>query len=299
MSCKNGDRILLIINPIAGKTHGKSSLYRAADLFEEYGYEVNLKKTEYKGHAIELVQEHSDGHHLIVCCGGDGTLNEVVTGMMKKGVRLPLGYIPAGTTNDFANTLKLSYNLERAVETIMTGHRRTIDVGRFMNKRYFNYIASFGAFTYASYSTPQANKNTIGHLAYILEGVKDIPNIRPYHIRVEADGVVYEDEYIFGAVTNALSIGGMVKLATAQVDLNDGLFEIILVKNPKTAVDLSRIIRAITMKDYNDKMLEFIKASEVTFKMETQIPWSIDGEYEPGAMEVQIHNLKDAVSIFA
>ncbi len=299
MSSYDGKKTLLIMNPIAGKTHGKASLYRVVDLFNNNGYEVTLLNTAYKGHATELVQEHGGGYELIVCCGGDGTLNEVVSGMMRKGLKQPLGYIPAGTTNDFASSLKLSYNIEKAANAIMNGMKRNLDIGFFMESRYFNYIASFGAFTNSSYSTPQASKNTIGHLAYVLEGVKDIPNIRPYHIRIEADGNVYEDDYIFGAVSNSISIGGLVKLDTNQVDLNDGLFEIILIKNPKTPLELSRILRALTRKEYNDKMIDFIKVPEAVFYMEKQIPWSIDGEYEAGGKEIRVRNIQDAITLIS
>ncbi len=292
-----GKKVLLIINPIAGKTSGKSSLYRAVDLFGDHGYEVTLQKTAAKGHATSIVMEQGPENDIVVCCGGDGTLNEVVSGMMKMGLKLPLGYIPAGTTNDFASSLKLSYNVNTAVKAIINGRRRPLDIGLFNGNRYFSYIASFGAFTTSSYSTPQSVKNTLGHLAYILEGVKDIPNIKPYHIKLKVGDQLYEDDYIFGAVSNSISIGGMVKLDSKLVDLNDGLFEIILVKNPKTPLDISRIIRAITRKDYSDRMIDFIKASEATFYMEKQLPWSIDGEYDAGGNEVSISNIRGAITL--
>ncbi len=293
----DGKKVLLIVNPIAGKTHTKSDVYRAYDLFSNNGYEVTLQKTVSKGHATSIVMEQGPENDIVVCCGGDGTLNEVVSGMMKLGVRLPLGYIPAGTTNDFASTLKLSYNVNNAVKAIMNGRKRSLDIGLFNGSRYFSYIASFGAFTGSSYSTPQSYKNTIGHFAYVLEGVKDIPNIKPYHIKLNVGGKIYEDDYIFGAVSNSISIGGMVKLDSSQVDLNDGLFEIILIKNPKTPLDISRIIRAITKKDYSDKMIEFIKAPEVTFYMEKPLPWSIDGEYDAGGNEIRINNIQGAITL--
>ena len=294
-----GKKILLIVNPIAGRSHTKSGLYRALDLFSNSGYQVSLQKTVSKGHATSIVLEHGKENDIVVCCGGDGTLNEVVSGVMQLGIKVPLGYIPAGTTNDFASSLKLSYNMNIAVKAIMNGQERPLDIGVFNGKRYFNYIASFGAFTGSSYTTPQSYKNTLGHLAYLLEGVKDIPNIRPYHVRVEVEGAVYENDYIFGAVSNSISIGGMVKLDSNQVDLNDGLFEIILIKNPKTALDLSRIIRAITKKDYKDKMIDFIKAPAASFYMEKQIPWTIDGEYEAGGTEIIVKNIQSAITLLA
>ncbi|HKL98821.1 MAG TPA: diacylglycerol kinase family protein [Mobilitalea sp.] len=297
MSEAEGKKILLIVNPIAGRTHAKSNLIRVLDIFSRNGYQVDLQKTTYKGHAVELVLEYAGENDIVVCCGGDGTLNEVVSGVMQSGLKMPLGYIPAGTTNDFASSLKLSYKLDIAIKAILGGNPRTLDIGMFQNKRYFNYIASFGAFTGSSYSTPQSYKNSIGHLAYVFEGMKDIPNIRPYHVRVEANGVVYEDDYIFGAVSNSISIGGVIKLNSKQVDLNDGLFEIFLVKNPKSPIELSRILFAITKKEYSDKMIEFIKASEVTFHMSQQIPWSLDGEYEAGGKEIYIRNIHNAFKL--
>jgi YegS/Rv2252/BmrU family lipid kinase len=294
-----GKKILLIVNPIAGRTHTKSGLYRALDQFINNGYQVSLQKTASKGHATNIVLEHGLESDIVVCCGGDGTLNEVVSGVMQLGIKVPLGYIPAGTTNDFASSLKLSYNMNLAVKAIMNGQERPLDIGVFDGRRYFSYIASFGAFTGSSYTTPQAYKNTIGHLAYLLEGVKDIPNIRPYHVKVQVGGTAYENDYIFGAVSNSTSIGGMVKLDSNQVDLNDGLFEIILIKHPKTAKDLSRIIRAITKRDYNDKMVDFIKAPEAVFYMDKKIPWTIDGEYEAGGTEISVKNIQSAITLLS
>lgn len=294
-----GKRILLIINPIAGKLRTKRPLFSAADIFTRNGYQVDQYMTEYRGHAIQLVKEHARDHDIIVCSGGDGTLNEVVTGMQESGLQLPLGYIPSGTTNDYATSLRLSYRVETAVNTIIKGRLRKLDIGIFEDKRYFNYIASFGAFTESSYSTPQTSKNSIGHLAYLLEGMKDIPNIRPCHVRVEANGNIYEDDYIFGAVSNSTSIGGMIKLDAKMVNLNDGLFEIMLIKNPKTPLELSRILRAVTKRDYSDKMIEFIKASEAVFIMDKVIPWTLDGEYEEGGNCIHIRNKKDAILLLA
>lgn len=290
-------KMLFIVNPIAGKTQTKSSLQRIVELFKTNGYQVTVKKTEAKGHATELVLQHGKGKDIIVCCGGDGTLNEVVSGVMRLGTGMPLGYIPAGTTNDFASSLNLPDRADIAAMTVMNGHLRTVDIGFFGDSRYFSYIASFGAFTGSSYSTPQSYKNIIGHLAYVLEGMKDLPNIRTYHVRVEAHGEVYEDDYLFGAVSNSISIGGLLKLDSKKVDLSDGLFEIILIKNPKTPFELSRMLRSIRKKEYKDKLIQFIKAPEVTFYMDEKIPWSIDGEFEAGGKEIRIKNIPNAIRI--
>lgn len=297
MSDLKNPSMLFIVNPIAGRIHPKNNLRRVIELFKRHGYNITMKKTASKGHATELVLEHGNNHDIIVCNGGDGTLNEVISGVMQLGRNITIGYIPTGTTNDFASSLNLSDKTEVAAMTVLSGQPRKLDIGLFGDKRYFSYIASFGAFTGSSYSTPQSYKNIIGHLAYVLDGMKDIPNIRPHHVRVEADGKTFEGDYIFGAVSNSISIGGLLKLDSNQVDLNDGLFEIILVKNPKTPLELSRMLLSISKREYNDKLLQFIKAPEATFYMDEPIPWSVDGEFEAGVNKVRIQNITNAISI--
>jgi YegS/Rv2252/BmrU family lipid kinase len=289
--------MLFIVNPVAGRLHPKNSLQRAIDIFKNHGYHVTMKNTAYKGHATELVLQYGSKYDLIVCSGGDGTLNEVISGVMRLGKNITLGYIPSGTTNDFASSLNLSDKAETAAMTILSGHPRTVDIGLFGDSRYFSYIASFGAFTGSSYSTPQSYKNLIGHLAYVLDGMKDIPNIRPHHVRVEADGQTYEGDYLFGAVSNSISIGGLLKLDSNKVDLNDGLFEIILIKNPKTPLELSRMLLSISKREYTDKLIQLIKAPEATFYMDEAIPWAIDGEFEAGAKMIKIKNITNAINI--
>ena len=289
--------MLFIVNPVAGRTHPKNNLQHVIDLFKSRGYHVTIKKTASRGHATELVLKYGSNYDLIVCNGGDGTLNEVISGVMRLGKDVNIGYIPSGTTNDFASSLNLSDKVDTAAMTILSGQPRTVDIGLFGEDRYFSYIASFGAFTGSSYSTPQSYKNVIGHLAYVLDGMKDIPNIRPHHVRVETGGQTYEGDYLFGAVSNSISIGGLLKLDSNYVDLNDGLFEIILIKNPKTPLELSRMLLSISKREYTDKSIQLIKAPEATFYMEEAIPWSIDGEYEAGANEVKIRNITNAISI--
>lgn len=297
MTIENKTKMLFIVNPIAGRNHSKNSLQRAIELFRNNGYSVTMRKTASKGHATELVLNHGKNQDIIVCSGGDGTLNEVISGVMKLGNNITLGYIPSGTTNDFASSLNLSDRMDTAAMTILNGQPRTVDIGLFGENRFFSYIASFGAFTGSSYSTPQSYKNVIGHLAYVLDGMRDIPNIRPYHVRVESEGEIYEGEYIFGAVSNSISIGGLLKLDSSDVDLNDGLFEIILIKNPKTPIELSKMLLSISKRDYKDKLIQFIKVKEATFYMEDTIPWSIDGEYEAGASKIRIQNIPNAINI--
>lgn len=293
----NKNKLLFIVNPIAGRTHAKVNLRSAVNLLKDHGYNVTTKKTAFKGHATELVLKHGSKYDIIVCSGGDGTLNEVMSGIMRLDKDVLLGYIPSGTTNDFASSLNLSDNMDKAAMTVINGTPRTIDIGLFGDDRYFSYIASFGAFTGTSYSTPQSYKNILGHLAYILEGMKDITHIRPYHIRVETGGNTYEGDYLFGAVSNSISIGGLLKLDSNDVDLNDGLFEILLIKNPKTPIELSKMLISIRKREYKDKLIQFIKAQDATFYMDEAIPWSIDGEYEAGSNIITIKNIPNAIRI--
>lgn len=297
MPLSHGKKVLLIVNPRAGKMTSKIGMFNIVDLFCRNGYIVTVQTTASMGHATELIRKLGKGHDLVVCCGGDGTLNEVISGVLKLGLTIPIGYIPAGTTNDFANSLKLSKRLDTAAKAILNGKPRNLDVGKFNQNRYFSYVASFGAFTGSSYTTPQASKNSIGPIAYILEGIKDVPNIRPCHVKVEVNGMLYEDDYIFGAVSNSTSIGGMVKLDSSLVDFNDGLFEIILIKNPKAPIELRKILISLKNKKYDKDMIVFLKASEATFYMDEPMPWSIDGEFEIGGDIVTIINIPSAITL--
>jgi len=290
-------KMCFIVNPCSGKVKIKNSLLDVIQIFNEGGYDVNVKITLRRGHAIDIVSDLGEDIDIVTVSGGDGTLNEVLTGLLKAGKKLPVGYIPSGSTNDFATSFGISSEPKIAAKSIVNPSFCDIDVGSFDGKRYFSYIASFGVFTAASYKTPQSFKNTFGHLAYVLEGMKDITKIVPYRVRVEADGEVYEGNYIFGSVSNTTSVGGIVKLDSELVKMNDGLFEIVLVKNPSNINDLTKIIGGLTSSNFNDSVFEFIKAKTVKMNFESDIDWSIDGEHEKTGREVIIENIKTAATI--
>ncbi|MBQ4313713.1 MAG: YegS/Rv2252/BmrU family lipid kinase, partial [Clostridia bacterium] len=235
-------------------------------------------------------------HDLVVCIGGDGTFNEVINGIVTSGAKTPLGYIPAGSTNDFANSLGLSSNIMTAAQNIMDGTPHSIDVGSF-GDRYFSYVASFGAFTKASYSTPQNLKNALGHLAYVLEGIKDIPTIHSEHLRFELPDRALEGDYIFGAISNSTSLGGILKINPALVDIGDGLFEMLLIKVPRNADELLRIITALTKQQYDIDMIDFISASSVTVHAGVGLSWSLDGEMAVTDRTTLVSNVHHAISI--
>ena len=289
-------RLLLIINPCAGTKRIVRYLPEIIDLFRRHGFENTVYLTVAQADATEIVRERGADFDRIVCCGGDGTFNEVLTGMLSAGLHIPIGYIPCGSTNDFANSLHLPRSITKAARCTVEGEQIALDVGQF-GDRYFSYVASFGAFARTSYSTPQNVKNALGHLAYILQGISDLPSIRPIHMKVEAEDHVFEDDYIFGAVSNTTSVGGVLTLDANRVDLNDGLFELILIKSPKDIFELSECIRALSAQDYNSRMITFISSNEVRVSSAEPLDWTLDGECAPGVTEAVIRNLHSAVTL--
>jgi len=289
-------KLQLIINPTAGTKQGKKYLAEIIAYFGSKGYISTVFVTEKRGDATEFVINYATEHDIIVCIGGDGTFNEVVAGLISAGVDVPVGYIPAGSTNDFAASLKLSNDIMQACSDIVNGSERKLDIGLF-NGRSFSYVASFGAFTKASYATPQSVKNALGHLAYVLEGIMDIPQIKPEHICIEANGEVWEGDYLFGAVSNSTSLGGVLTLDPDIVDMNDGVFEIMLIKSPVNITELNTIIKALGTKQYDCSMIDFIKAKSAVIHADKQMAWSLDGEYEPGSERIEVLNNHSAIRL--
>ena len=290
-------KLLVILNPRSGKMVAKRHLSDVLEKFCREGYIPTVFITTGQGNAMELAKMHGGEAELVVCLGGDGTFNEVVSGLLLGGHKAPIGYLPCGSTNDFANSLGLKKTIPKAVEDVLTGEPHTYDVGTF-GEKHFTYVASFGAFTRASYATPQNVKNALGHLAYILEGIKDLSNIRPWHVRFELDGgEVLEDDYIFGAVSNSTSVGGILTLDPKTVDMNDGLFELLLVKMPHNVVELNDCVRALTEQKYIPPVVTFRSASHIHVTAEPEMEWSLDGEWGQGSEQVEIRNLHDAIRL--
>lgn len=287
--------LMLIVNPRAGRSRSLAPLLNAISLFSEADYLVSLRQTTAQGDATRFVRENGAAFDRIVCYGGDGTLNETVTGLMDLPVPPPLGYIPGGSTNDFAASLHLSDQPAEVAKQILDSSGKKLDVGTF-NGRPFVYVASFGAFTKASYSAPQSAKNDLGHLAYILEGVKDLSTLRPYEATVTADGETFSGSFLFGAVTNATSVGGLMKLPEDQVVLDDGRFELLLIPNPKSPLDLQALLRSLLLQDYTGDGVIFRHASDIVVETPESFPWTLDGEYGPGQDWIEIHNLKQKLT---
>ena len=287
----------LIINPNAGTRQGRRFLPEMISVFNKAGYLCSVYVTEKRGDAVDFARAHAGEADLVVACGGDGTLNEVITGLQQGGHRTPLGYIPCGSTNDFASGLELPLAPMLACDSSVFGNPRSLDVGLFGSDRYFSYTASFGAFTSVSWSTPQNVKNVIGHAAYILEGIRSLADIHPIHMKVTADGQEYEDDYIFGAVCNSTSLGGVLKLDDNEVHMSDGLFEALLIPFPPDLLVLNRILSALRTRHYDDPSLLFLRASKFSFTGASDIKWTLDGEEAEGAPVIEIRNIHNAVSL--
>ncbi len=284
------------MNPCAGTKKANKYLTDILVLFGKNGYNNTVYMTEACGDAKKYVKQNAKNFDLIVAIGGDGTFNEVVAGVLKSGADVEIGYIPAGSTNDFANSLKLSKNILKAADDIIKGTAMPIDIGSF-NGRFFSYVASFGAFTEASYKTPQNVKNTLGHLAYAFEGIKDIANLKSKHLRITADDVVIEDDFIFGAICNSTSVGGVINLDPKIVNFSDGMFELLLIRLPKDLFELNEIVIALSTKKYNTKMITFVSANSITIETTENINWTLDGEYAYGEEKIKVENLNKAIRI--
>ena len=289
-------RLLLILNPTAGMRRGRRQLADVVEIFNRAGYLVQTYITACPGDAATAAEKLSEGMDLVVCAGGDGTFNETVAGLLRSGRDIPLGYLPCGSTNDFANSLKLSQSLTQAAKDIVSGAPVPVDVGLFAG-RHFTYVASCGAFTKASYSTPQNVKNALGHLAYLLEGLGEIPQIRPVHLRLELPGRVIEDDFLFCAISNSTSVGGILTLDPKQVDMSDGNFELLLVRAPLDAQEIGECIRALQSQKYNCAMMTFLSTPKVTVRCDPQMPWTLDGEKADGAGEIFIENCHHAIRL--
>ena len=290
-------RLLFIYNPHAGKELLKPRISDIVDIFVKAGYEVTIYPTQSYRDAYRKVKEYEAGtYDLIVCSGGDGTIDEVVTGMMQRETRDPIGYIPTGTTNDFARSLHIPKGLLEAADNAVNGVVFPCDVGRF-NKGIFVYIAAFGLFTDVSYETDQNMKNVLGHLAYILEGAKRLFNVPSYHMIVEHDGEVLEGEFIYGMVTNSRSVGGFRNMVGKQIVFDDGLFEVTLIKAPKNPIELQEIIAALLIEQIDTKHMYTFKTGKITFESVEEISWTLDGEFGGEHDYVEIENLQKQLEI--
>lgn len=289
-------KLLFVYNPNAGKGLLRPRLADVLDIFVKAEYELTVYPTQSYRDAYHKIVHMEDGYDLVVCSGGDGTLDEVVTGMMQRSNKIPIGYIPAGTTNDFASSLHISRDILSAANTSVHGIPFACDVGSF-NNDVFVYVAAFGLFTDVSYQTNQTLKNMLGHAAYVLEGVKRLSNIPSYKIRVTHDGEVLEDEFMIGMVTNSKSVAGFRGIVGKKVLFDDGEFEVTLIKKPKNPLELQAIITALLVENFDTEYMYTFRTGNIIFESKEEIPWTLDGEFGGQHDVVEIQNKKQALQI--
>lgn len=289
-------KLLLIVNPCSGRAKMYTELLKVVEVFSYADYLVSVYPTKSRGDATQYVEKlNHDDFDLIVVCGGDGTLNEVIEGIMKSKNDIPLGYIPSGTLNEWSSGLNISRNIETAARDVLNGKKIRLDIGRF-NDKYFSYTASFGAFTGASYSTPQEIKNVLGQSAYFFEGIKSLGAIKPIHMKITTDDRVVEGDYLFGAISNSLSVGGIVKYDKTPVGLNDGLFEIILIKNPDNIVKLQPLVDGILKHEFDREGIEFFRSEKFIVQTNEEVAWTLDGEYAKSNGTLNVENIHGAIT---
>ena len=289
-------RVLFIYNPNAGKGLVKNKLSDILDIIAKAGYEIVVYPTQSYKDGYRKVATFTGDYDRVICCGGDGTLDEVVTGMMERTDRIPIGYIPAGTTNDFANSLHIPKNMLEAAQTDVNGRIFPCDIGKF-NEDVFVYIAAFGMFTDVSYETKQEMKNILGHLAYVLEGITRLFDIPSHHMKVICDEQTIEDDFIFGMVTNSKSVGGFKSIVGKNVVFDDGEFEVTLIKTPSNPIALQELISALLIGQVNTKHMYSFKAGHVKFESAEEIAWTLDGEYGGQHDEVEVTDCRQALEI--
>jgi len=287
-----------VYNPQAGQMQIKNSLWGIVNVFSQANYELTIRATQQPKDAYQTMLQHGKEYSLVICSGGDGTLNEVINGIMEleKDQRPVVGYIPAGSTNDYAASIELPKNMVEAAQLITTGQPKALDMGKF-NNQYFVYVAAFGAFTEVSYGTPQDIKNILGHLAYVLKGIQSVATIKSYHVKVLFDNQEKEEDYIYGMVSNSLSVGGLYKMKHQDVKLDDGLFEVMLIRTPKNLAQLNSITSYLLGIETTSPCIETFKVKHITFVNHEEMPWALDGEYggDPDITEISV--MSQAVQI--
>ena len=289
-------KLLFVFNPFSGKALIKNHLFEIIDIMVKAGYDVTIYPTQRVNDAREKIEKEAAGYDLIVCSGGDGTLDETVGGLMSCGKRIPLGYIPAGSTNDFATSLGIPKDMVQAARVAVNGKSFSCDVGWF-NGNNFIYVAAFGLFTDVSYKTSQEWKNVLGHAAYLLQGIKSLHEIPAFRMQVECDHCCFQDEFIYGMITNSTSVGGFKGMTGPDVQLDDGVFEVTLIKKPKNPMELNEIVASLVNLVDDTDMIYSFKTGRVKFTSKKEISWTLDGEYGGDHIEVEIRNIQGAVDI--
>lgn len=291
-------KLLFVYNPKSGRALIRSKLADILDIFAAAGYEITIVPTQAHDDAREIIAGRSEKFDMVVCSGGDGTLDEIVTGMIQSGFCTPIGYIPAGSTNDFGKSLSIPKNMVQAAKNIVQGKAFPCDYGQF-NDDVFVYIAAFGLFTDVSYETGQEIKNVLGHMAYLLEGMKRLSSIRSFRMKVSWEGKSVEEDFIFGMITNSISVGGFKNITGKNVKLDDGVFEVTLIKNPRNPVELSNIMLSLLNRNIDTDTMYCFRTAHLELESEEPVAWTLDGENGGQHTKVEIKNICRGIEIIS
>lgn len=290
-------RLLFIVNPVSGKKTITDYMIDILNLYCKKGLEVSVLITQYQGHAAQYVKVNSQRFDRIVCAGGDGTINEVVSGLREAcDYRTLLGYIPCGSTNDFASNFGLDDDVMESAERAISDNIISLDSG-VLNDHSFLYTAAFGMFTDVTYSTPQSFKNVLGHQAYIVSALNHLASIKPIKAVIAYDDQIIEDEFLVGMVTNSERVAGISNLYRGDADLTDGLFEVLLLRYPKSVIEINEALSAFVMKKWDSRMLYYFKTPKLKIWSEDKIKWTLDGEYGGEYSVTAIHNRHGSVRL--
>lgn len=287
--------LLFVYNPLAGKGKVRGKLTKIVEFYKTQGYLTTIYPTSEGEDGKKFIKNLKSEYDLIVCSGGDGTLNEVVSGMIDAQMHTLLGYIPSGSTNDFARSVKIPVMINAAMKISCNGTPYELDIGR-LNEKYFVYVAGFGAFTKVSYATSQKMKNTLGYLAYLLQGIKELSELKAYSVTISCDERIVSGRYIMGLIMNSFSIGGFRNPTSNLTDLNDGIFEVLLIRMPQNLMELQGIVTALMGNLNEENDIEYFQASRIQIISEP-MEWTVDGEYGGKYESVVVENINRAIRI--
>lgn len=271
-------RARIIYNPTSGREIFKKKLPDVLQLFEQAGYETSCHATTGAGDATIAAREACDRKFdLVVACGGDGTLNEVISGLAEQEYRPKLGLIPVGTTNDFARAIGVNVSIMEAAEVITTGQTVPLDIGRVDDKYFVNILAA-GKITELTYEVPSKLKTMLGQLAYYLKGIEMLPKVKPTRLKIEYDGKVFDEEAFLFLLSNTNSVGGFEKIAP-DASINDGQFDLLVLKKSNIAEIIRVCAQLLRGQHVQNEYVLYTRASHLKITSDEKLLLNIDGEY--------------------
>lgn len=294
----NRKKVLVLINPNSGKKNSKESVLDALNVFSANNYQMEIYLSQKPMDVTRYIEENGERFDVVAVFGGDGTLNEATNGLMKLKHKPVISYFPTGTMNDFGTNFGLTNDMKQCANIACAGHIESFDVGK-INSRYFNYVAGFGAFCNVSYETKQELKKQIGNLAYIIKAIHEIPNLHPYHVKMNLDGKVFEKDLMFGLIINGNRVAGFEMVEQADNTFKDGLFDIILVEHTPNPLELYNYPLGVLHPELNMKYVERYQAKSIIIESQEKLAWTLDGEEGEETLVARVENISKALQIYA